>query len=367
MDASDAQTTKGMIDYTKRLDEYKETVSRLFPALPRDYVDTRSISEVDALALGHFLECYPRKVIVLDIGTFVGVSAFHFAAQPNVLRVIGVDPNPKVVDEINDKSDMPGSSRIAPEPLQNLRVLDVARAVLAEFGDEQQKIQFHVGTVSDSGVGTQGASLHGLRKVETPVLEPSEGVSLVAFVNGLHTKEVVQTGLEYIFEKDPHTVAVLGDCRGPGGPFVQAGIVSFMEKAQEKYRFQLFGDLGPSIATSGLGIVYSDIDAAEAKQTLVEFSELFSERLDLLRLLRREEELINVISCYKNAANRHKKEADRLRKHNSQLTTQYSSRRYKLADTLSEGALRVPGVQKLVRSELMQKLVPTRSSGTPGS
>ena len=50
MDATNAWTAKGTIDYTRRLDEYREAVSRLFPTLPRGYVDAQSISTVDALA-----------------------------------------------------------------------------------------------------------------------------------------------------------------------------------------------------------------------------------------------------------------------------------------------------------------------------
>src|SRR5829696_1529896 len=104
MEASNAWTTKGTIDYTRRFDEYKESVRQVFPDLPRGYVDNRSISSVDALALGYFLECCPRKVVVLDIGTSMGLSAFHFASQPKVLRVVSVGPNPTIVDEIDDKS-----------------------------------------------------------------------------------------------------------------------------------------------------------------------------------------------------------------------------------------------------------------------
>jgi hypothetical protein len=390
-----AWTTKDAIDYIKQFDEYKETVSRLFPALPRDYVDVWSISKVDALTLGYFLGCYPHKVVVLDIGTFVGVSAFHFANQPKVLRVISVDPNPLVVDEINDKSDMLGSS-IDPEPLQGLRILDVARAALAEFGDAQQKIQLHVGTVGSNQVSIKEGSPDGLEKVEVPVLEPRHGVSLVAFVDGLHTKEGVQADLEAIFEKNPRSLVILDDCRGLWGPFVQAGVVGFVEKAQEKYHFQLFGDLGPSVATSNLGIVYPDVNAAEVKQTLLEFSELFSERLDPLRLLRREEELISVVIAYKNEVDSLRTVADRadnlagslrtenehltkrnteleernsrleerssrleernsrLQERSSQLIARYSRRRYKLVETLSERALQVPGVRKLVRRKPAQ-------------
>ena len=368
METGNAWTAKGTIDYTNRLGEYKETLSRLFPNLPRGYVDAWSISTVDALALAHFLECYPRRVVVLDIGTSVGVSAFHFASRPKVLRVISVDPNPTIADKLDDKSDVLGSG-IDPEPLRNLRVLDVARAALAEFEDEQQKIQLCVDTVGDSQMGIQESSVDGLENIEMPALEPSDGVSLVAFVDGLHSKEGVKAHLKAIFEKNPHALVLLHDCRGYRGPFIQAGTVSFMEQVQEKYHFQLFGDLSPSVATSPLGIVYPDIVATEVKQTLVNFSELFSERLDLLRLLRREEELIAAVGSYYEAADGLRKDNNalvksnkgleernsqlkernsQLKERNSQLIARYPRRRYKLADTLSEGALQVSGIRKLL-------------------
>jgi hypothetical protein len=369
MDTSSVWATNGTLDYTGRINEYKDTMSRLFPILPMDYIDTRSISTADALALAHFLRCYPREVIVLDVGTFVGVSAFHFASQSKVLKVISVDPNPMVADEISDKSDVLGSS-IDTEPLRSLRVLDVARTTLTEFGDEQKKIQLRAGTVGTDKVGGQGGSFDSLEKVEIPVLEPGSDVSLVAFIDRVHTKEGVRANLEAIFAKNSHAIVLLDDCRGSWGPFVQAGIVSFMENTHENYHFQLFGDLSSSVATSNLGVVYPDINAAEVEQTLVEFRELFTERLDLLRLLRREEELIAAVSLYKDAADELSKEKTILAKHksrleqrnsqleqhksrleqrNSQLIGHYSSRRYKLVDTLSERVLQVPGVRKLVR------------------
>ena len=181
----------------------------------------------------------------------------------------------------------------------------------------------------------------------------------MAFVHRLHTKEGVQADLEAVFEINPHAIVILGNCRGSWGPFVQAGVVSFMEKAEEKYHFQLFGDLAPSVATSYLGIVYSDTDAAEVRQTLVEFTELFSERLNLLRLLRREEELIEVVNSYGNEVDRLRTVADSLRRKRESLTrrnaeleeriARYSRRRYKLVDALSNKVLRVPGLSHLVR------------------
>jgi hypothetical protein len=363
MDSSNTWATKGTGDRTWWFDEYKETVRRLFPTLPSNYIDTRSISRVDAIVLGYFLECFPREVAVLEIGTFVGVSAFHFASHPKVVRVISVGPDFTIADEIDGMSGILGSIDL--EPLRNLRFVDVAQAMLAESSDEQQKIEFRLGTVRNSQVVNRGGSLADLEDVEIPALEPSDGVSLVAFVHGEHTKEGVQAILETIFDKNPRAVVILNDCRGSWGPFVQAGVVGFIEGTQEKHQFQLFGDLGPSIATSGLGIIYSHLDAAEAKQTLVEFSGLFSERLDLLRLLRREEELLNAVNWYKKEADKYKNQAKRLRKRNSRPTTENSSQP-RVIETPAESIPRVPGIRRFIRSTLIRKLVTWRPSGTDG-
>lgn len=332
----------------ERLDKYKDTVVRLFPVLPRRYVAAWSITDADALALSYFLECYPREVVVLDIGTFIGASAFHLASQPKVSEVISVDPNPPIADEINDKSNTLGTT-IDPEPLRNLRVLDVARAALAEFGEERKKTQFCEGVVGSVQVGVEGGSLGDLEKVEVPALESSEEVSLIAFVDGLHTKEGVREDLKAIFARDPHAIALLDDCRHVWGPFVQAGVVSFMETATQKYHFQLFGDLNPSLATSTLGIVYPDIEAAETRRTLAMFSEMFSRRLDPLRLLRREEELIGTI----NAMDDRLKQLRRQLRRNNRVLANYSSRRrYRFVDAIARGAFRIPLISKLRREKV---------------
>ncbi len=75
----------------EQLSEYKATVAQLFPALPRHVIDNWFITDIDALALKRFLNRYPCEVVVLEIGTFVGVSAFHYASQPRVSKVVSVD------------------------------------------------------------------------------------------------------------------------------------------------------------------------------------------------------------------------------------------------------------------------------------
>jgi predicted nuclease with TOPRIM domain len=302
------------IGYTSRLAEYKETISKLFPILPKDCVDTWSISEADVLALGLLLECYPQKVAVLDIGSFVGASAFFFASHSKVTRVVSVDPNPRLAEEINDKSEMLGE-KIDPEPLGNLRVLDVARTVLAEFPDENRKIQLHVGTVGSGKTGITDDSAGGSKGLDDPMSELMGERSLVAFVDGLHTREGVHADLEVIFDHNPRAVAFIHDCRHAWGPFVQAGVASFMEGTRDKYDFRLLGDLGPAIATSNLGVIYRKAHSGEVRRALAEFTDLFSERLDPLWLMRREEELIATVNDYKGAANK----AASFQERNSQL------------------------------------------------
>jgi hypothetical protein len=300
--------------YTSRLAEYKETVSRLFPVLPKDCVDAWAISEADVLALGLLLECYPQKVAVLDIGSFLGASAFFFASHSKVTRVVSVDPNPTIAEEINDKSEMLGV-KVDPEALGDIRVLDVARTVLAEFPDENRKIQLHVGTVGTSETGITEDSTGDSKRLQEPISELSGETSLLAFVDGLHTREGVHADLEVIFDHNPQAVAILHDCRHAWGPFVQAGVVSFMEGTRHEYDFRLLGDLGPALATSNLGVVYRKTHSGDVRRALAQFTELFSERFDLLWLMRREEELIATVNHYKGAANK----AASLQERNSRL------------------------------------------------
>lgn len=362
--------------YFARLDEYKDTVARLFPELPKkSVVDNWSIFPVDALMLGLFLEIYPRNVSALDVGTFIGTSAFCFASHPKVSEVTSVDPNPTVLDELADKSDA-WHRRHDLEPLKNLKVLDVARAALAEFPEEQDKIRLCEGVVGSTQIGLDGKTTDS-GKVEVPNLDPSEGTGLIAMVDGLHTRGGVRADLEAIFGQSPHAVVFLDDCRHRWGPFVQAGVVDFMEQAGDEYHFRLVGDFGPGLATSNLGLFYPESLAGEMKKIIAELGEVFSRRLDPLRLLRREEDLIAVvnrtngelaqarqnksrleasnnqlrtkISQLEKRDSKRKDQISSLKKQNAQLVAHYSSRRYKIADAAAKSALRIPGLDDVLR------------------
>jgi predicted nucleic acid-binding Zn-ribbon protein len=297
MTTTSKQWTAQVLGHKRRLDEYKQTVSRLFPALPRDLVDARSIRDVDALVLALFLRCYPHELSVLEVGTFFGVSTFHLASQPSVSRVLGVDPDLPDGGRAGETSRTLDSEG---EPLQGLRVIDIARAALAEFADESAKVELRSGDVGSAWTNHSGATPEGSEKM--PAQELSDDQPLLAFVNGASTREAVDADLQAIFDANPRAIAVLDHCRGLGGHFVQAGIAGFMERDQDEYRFRLFGDLSSGMATSNLGIVYPAVSSAEIQECLRELGQLFSERLDPLWLASREQELIGIVNTYKDEA-----------------------------------------------------------------
>lgn len=248
-----------------RLGEHSDAVARVLPSeVPRFW----SVSTVDALALGLFLDLYAKEAIVLDIGTFVGVSAMCFAVQPNVARVVSVDPSPRIADEVSDKTDVTNFEANY-RKLGEARVLDVAREALSSFPEEGRKIQLVEGVVGTSQVGVHGAAAEGARKVDVPVVDPaSDGLSLVAFVDGLHTAAGVRADLEAVFEASPRAVAILHDCLGPWGPEVRKGAEEFISKAKSGYAFEPVGALGGFLGPPNLGVVHADRDAAEVRGAL---------------------------------------------------------------------------------------------------
>jgi FtsZ-binding cell division protein ZapB len=287
--------TAQFVAQTRRLAEYKETVSRLFPALGRQLVDERSIRDVDAIVLALFLRCYPGKLSVLEVGMVLGVSTFHLASQPSVSSVLCVYPT--LQEETGASSEHPDTEV---EPMVGPRIIDVARTALAEFADESAKIQLRTGDLSSAWTYQHSDSPDGSEEKQSAAPELTVDEPLLVFVNSARARETVDADLRAIFEASPHAVAIFDHCRGHRGPFVQAGIASFLESAQDGYHFRLFCDLGPGMATSHLGIVYPDADSAEVQQCLNELGNLFSERLDPLWLAAREQEMVGIVNTYKD-------------------------------------------------------------------
>jgi hypothetical protein len=299
MTATDGERTAQVVDHTGRLAEYKETLSRLFPSLPRETVDAQSIRDVDALVLALFLRCYPHEVNVLEVGTYFGVNTFHIASQPSVVRVLGMNPDPPESKQAAEAPDTP-DTEAGPESLQGPSNIDVARAALAEFAEEDAKVQLRTGTLSSAWTEERGDSPNGSEKL--PAQDLPEDEPLLAFVGGARTRDTVEADLQAIFDARPQAVAIIDRLRGAEGPFVQAGIADFVEGARGEYHFKLFADLTTGLATSNLGIVYSHSGVAEVPGCLEELGQLFSERLDPLWLAAREQELIGIVNTYKDEA-----------------------------------------------------------------
>jgi hypothetical protein len=297
---TDGERTAEVVNHTRRLEEYKETLSRLFPWLPRETVDARSIRDVDALVLALFLRCYPHEVNVLEVGTNFGVSTFHIASQPSVARVVGVNQD---LLESTQATGTPESTHTeaGPESLQDPSKLDVARAALAEFAEEGAKVRLRTGSLSSAWTEDRGDSPDGSEEITAQDLPEDE--PLLAFVGGARPREAVEADLQAIFDARPRAVAIIDRLRGAEGLFVQAGIAGFLEGARDEYHFGLFADLTTGLATSNLGIVYPDSDAAEVQGCLEELGQLFSERLDPLWLAAREQDLIAHVNTFKDEAN----------------------------------------------------------------
>lgn len=391
-------------EYLKPMESYKESVLRLFPALNTRIVDNCSIFPTDAVVLGVFLEHYPRKVAALEIGTFVGISTFCIATHHNVSRVIGVDPNPIIAEELTANTDR-WTGHEGLESLEELRVFDVARTVLEEFDAEREKIEFRQGVVGSTQVGAKGGTIPGLQRVDVPTVDSTGTEGLVALVDGLHTREGVTEDLRAIFSKNPYAVALLDDCRQGWGPLVQAGVVSFMEESAEKYEFCLLADLGPGLAKSSFGILYHESAAAEMGEILEKIKKTFNQELDPVRLLKQKEglqknlqsrdqqlkqarknearfessasrlrdrlaearnrngrlsdrvstirqrndRLSSRISRLKAKNESNKRRADEAEESVGRLNARYSRRRYKLADSAANAILRIPGIESLLR------------------
>lgn len=359
-------------EYLAALDEYKDAVLRLIPSLSRSVLDDRSVHPVDVLALGYFLEYYAREAVVLDSGVFIGTSAFFFASHPKVSHVICVDQKLSLSDGLAANSEARSETPDFELP-EDVRAFDLVRAALAEFGEERGKIELREVVMGNARAGAGDVSAGDAAKVEVPVVDSTAGATLVAFVAGHNSREGVRADLEKIFDRNPHAVAFVDGCRHARGPFVQAGVVDFVERTSGEYHFQLIGDLGPGLAASNLGIVYPNPTAAEMRKTLADVAQTFSRRLDPLRLLNREEELAAIVSRtnqelaqarqqlqqnsqlkeqnsrLKGDNDRLNESVSRLEQKNSQLIAHNSSRRYKLADALAGRALRVPLARDLLQ------------------
>jgi hypothetical protein len=262
----------------ERVEAYKDEVARVVSSIPRATIDLWSIFRDDALALTCFLDCLSGKDAVLDVGTFVGVSAFLFASHPSVVHVTTVDPNPLVREELQETGATAGLSDI-PEvdgPSRNSRVHDIAREALKRFPEERAKIHIQEGVI---------ASTDGAHRI-VPIPDPAAhgAARLIAFVDGLHTTEAVRADVDSVFNDRPDAIVFLDDCRYFWGPFVQAGVAANLEK-RPGLSFRLIADVSDSLGSCTLGIVYAEGVADEVEDTLARVAEMVRSTYGTLALV----------------------------------------------------------------------------------
>jgi Methyltransferase domain len=232
-----------------RLEEYKDILLRTFPFLSKSYVDYHSISDVDAITLERFLDRFPDGIVMLEVGTFVGVSTFHLANQSKVSKVISVDLNPRFAEVEAWEGYL--SADLDTGAASDLRVQDVAEKVLTHFPEHRQIVQLIAGMANS---------------VDIPV---PPGRPFVAFVDGDHTKEGVEADLRVIFERNPHAVVVLHDCRSGWTTQVVAGVAAWVDAAPSAYRFRLFAPLDSHPSRANLGVLYPEAMAEQVERIAV--------------------------------------------------------------------------------------------------
>lgn len=313
--------------YLEAFRRYRETV--LGAPSERGERAPGGLSIADVLFLGHFLRDYPRGVVAVEASAGPGTSALWLAGHPNVATVISVSVGSRVPEAFS--------------------------AVVAEHPEEEKKIR-----VVEGGIG------------DIPLEEgPSGEQGMVALLDGSRSRRDVGAWLAALFRLHRGAVVFVGGCRGDGFPFVQAGIADFLGSSRGSRHFRAVADLGPALALCDLGIVYTEATAAELEAIVERVAREFTRKLDPLRLLGREEELVAAVTDLNRrlsgAAERERrledehaallaKQRTRLRRKISglerevaELRARQSGRRYRLADALAERALRVPGLKGLAR------------------
>ncbi len=275
----------GSLVLLRSIRKFKEEAKRRFPVVPDPALDTWPLRDHDALALYDFLDELGRpELTALDIGTFTGFSAFVLALHRNISRVVTVDPNPLLHEQINEHNAVVGKT-VDPTELEDLRVLDVARELFDAFPEAGRKIEVVEGAVGLSPSGHEHA---------IDLTDFIRDGDLVAFVDGLHTAEGVEADLRAVFRARPDAVAILDDCRHAWGPYVQAGVAAFLRKNGD-YHFKLLADISASFAQSDLGFVYSAGRRPDVERAFEAIASLYAS-FDPLVMVMREEELQRTIA-----------------------------------------------------------------------
>lgn len=266
--------------YSRRREAYVRAILKRFPGLPSEAVEQWSLTETEALQIGLFLEAMPQgngELGVLDLGPPDGLTALHLAEQPKVIEVVCAGEDIELSGYTN-----------AHGPPFDTSLLEVSREALADF-QEREVIKLPGEDEAASAVG----------------------LPTVVLIRGAGTRESTEESLRRAFEANSEVLALVSGCRGERGPFVQAGMVDFVQQ-NPGVKIRNFSELGPGLANSGLSLLYSSAVSERAERSLDKLASGFSKRLDPLVLLAREEELIRLCNRFKEEAEQSQVEIERL-------------------------------------------------------
>lgn len=261
-------------------------VQSLLPHVPAAVLATWSVSAADALSLHQVIGAFDTQLDVLEIGTFLGTSAYVMAAHPAVRTVISVDPNPVVEDEINSTGMALGA---AVSGRSGRHVHDVAREALLADRTAADKVALVEGVV--------GRLPGGPEPVDLATLLPSPpDAPLLVLIDGLHDGPAVAADVRAVLTHRPDALVLLDDCRHHWGPFVQSGIADVLSAEPGRWIFRLLADLSAGLASTSFGVLHAATSDGSVPPVLAEVVRRFGTDLDPSSLLERQAQLIQSVS-----------------------------------------------------------------------
>jgi len=264
-------------------DAYLDRVVGECPGLPRSVAKSSCLAINDVVVLTGLLDGANKPVDVLDVGSVAGASTLLFASHPKVRRVVSVMTNSLLSEQLDDDPAL--------ESLADVKVLNVIRAVLADFPEYSSKVEYFEGDLSESE-DRSGGRKSAAQRFDSVSLDSDDG-ELIALIDGQRSSDGVFDDLESLTQRRPDALIFLDDCRHRWGPFVQRGVARFLEAHPDRFTFQLLADLSPGLGGSNLGVVYATTEHAGVPALVAHLRGSLSERIDPLVLLERQQMLLD--------------------------------------------------------------------------
>ncbi len=268
----------GSLVVQRLLEGFVDRILAEDPGLPATTVRSSCMALTDAVILWELLGASDVPVEVVDVGSFLGVSTFLFASHPAVRQATSVDRRSATTGGLGED---PG------------KLATVVRSVLTGDPEAAAKMRF-LDQAGEAGTGGSEAS-----PVDLTGPAPDDEATFLVFADGDRSSAQVFADLEFLVAALPDSLIIVNGCRHHSGPFVQAGVARFLESRPDEYDFRLLADLSPGLRASNLGAVNRSRSDGALPEWLSRLVGSLSTRLDPLRQLEREQELIARIAAYR--------------------------------------------------------------------